>query len=365
MKFNIYFKVIILALVFVGCNSENAKQEEEEFSIKINIWNEEFQKEVIFSSVGRIFIYSKNKWNSTSIDRKFTKDSKISILLNDSNKQTQFSPVFFTVLGFTHNIKEENIIDNSISIKTDDRLLKERNIQFNITKNIEMNFLVMDGITDGLITLCSKSGKDDIKLFGLNSNLEKKELYPTNYSKEVLYSGVKLDVFFKIEDIEEEYLLVECYEYGMVKYSGLFHLTKNEYWNFWRSKDYYLGTLDKNIKLPKFRISYLTELYYRGFRVYRNNNVSIQNSKIKVNKIIKILFPNYPFEELGFHSSSYIENELIENYLDNLEKKFQDIEKKYNISSSYILNLLEEYLFIENSNNSMTFDLLIEYLINR
>lgn len=202
-------------------------------------------------------------------------------------------------------------------------------------------------IEEDVIVLCSDRGRDDILFFGLDDNFNKKNIYSNKYDSVILYTGDNYNAYFNIHEIEENYLLVECYEYSELKYKAIFHMTLNEYWNKW---SYYGSTVVYGSQKPRFRVSYLTDLFFRGYKYYFSLGYSFEDSKIKSEAVIKNYFPYYPVEELGFHSTRDIGSGLIENYLKKIDERIDEIKSKTNYSTEYIINQIENYIFLNDQN---------------
>jgi len=350
IKFNFsLFLIAIYLIVFVlGCSAEekNDNTSSEKDNITLIIRNA-YPKGYNFS-VAKPTIYYKKNTNDTYILKSnfinaratLPKGGMVRIVFDTKNENN-----YYALIEFKHNIQDEDILNNSIKgFQRFENENKEMSIEFMLNNDIEIKTFSLRRSL-GLTTLCTNRGKDDVKIFGLNSSFEKENLYENSYEHITVLGNNRYNAYFDLRKIKEKYVLVECYEYSTVKYRAIFNLDEYEFWNYT-----VFNTLKRDgtlISLHKFRISYLTDLYFRGYKIFLDQGLSHKEAQEKAIMKVKNIFPKYPFKDIGSNAS----NKITKDYMDSIDKKFENIETTYDYTTEYILEELEKYLFLNNCNN--------------
>jgi hypothetical protein len=248
-----------------------------------------------------------------------------------------------TLLDFSHNIPKEDIISNKLSLSPKDRPSKQW-IVFRMNQDISFNMKITQEINTKISAFCADNSsravgsQDYANIYKLDEYLEK--------SYFIKSAGYYLNYDTKVHNNNDN-LLIECYNNrGSFLYSGIVHITKNEFWNFRSSsianRNYY----------GSYKVGYLTDLYFKGYKKFIKDGLEPDIAKEKATKKVKSIFKDYTSEYIGetfytYNGTTYAVTKSISKSLSN---QFDFIEYYYRKNSNYIsrrkiIDSIFNYLF--------------------
>jgi len=256
-------------------------------------------------------------------------------ILFQKDKIDDYYKIQPTILKFKHNLKEKMIESNTISTKNEDRLTP-MSIKFSMNQDVNIDLLLTRPITPKTHVYCLKNETQHLKLYTLDEAFEKDILY-----KEVYRNSSRIHTNIDLRKIDSKNLLLECYSKDSnLKYQGILHLSKNEFWNF--------------SKYPTafYKANEMTDFYYYGIKAFIKQGFSFLEAREKSEKITRNLFSHYP-KKWGIGEATNYGSNITESdtFLSDFNTQLEFIKNyKNNMANNIIFDELKKYSFDGGSN---------------
>lgn len=249
-----------------------------------------------------------------------------------------------TLLDYQHNIPKKDIVESSLSLLPSTRGTQQW-IVFKVNQNINFNMKITRELSQTINAFCfynstiSTSNKLRSSIYKLDNDLEKSYLIRKQTRNSISYDTENHKL--------NENLLLECHDSEELLYRGIVHLSNDEFWNF--RSTFNSNRVDYKTS-GSYKIDYLSDIYFHGYKYFREKGIDFTMSKRKSNEKIKSIFKDFKAEYIGealhdYDGTKYKEVDSISEGLDH-QLTFIKRRKPY-LSTQDILNSISSHLFDE------------------